>query len=122
MCCSDGCSSGLFLLLLAASVVGLVLGMWWRKERPRNVPLWILSASLAIGIATRLILFAVIDTTQYLVDPRYHYPTRLFLLALAAIGTVHIVQLSETTSRVRRRLRGRGRPDRQRAAPRRLVG
>jgi hypothetical protein len=93
---------GLFLVMLTASALGLALGMWWRKERSRNIPLWILSSSLAIAIATRLILFGVIDTTQYLVDPRYHYPTRLFLLALAAIGTIHCAQVIRTHILVRR--------------------
>jgi hypothetical protein len=100
----------LFVLLLAASMVGLVLGIFWRKDRPRSVPLWILSGSFAIALATRLLMFAVLDTTQYLVDPRYHYASRTFLLALVAIGTINLYDVVVSHVRVRRQLRGRAGP------------
>lgn len=86
----------LFLFLLALSVLGLILGAVWRRERPRRLELCVLSAALGVAIATRLVLFAVIDTTQYLVDPRYHYATRTLLLALAAIGAINLVHVVGT--------------------------
>jgi hypothetical protein len=81
----------LFGVLLVLSVVGLVLGFRWRKDRPRNRALWVLSAALIAGIVARLVLLAVVDTTLFALDPKYHYPTRTFLLAVAAIGAANLV-------------------------------
>ena len=83
----------LFQMLLVLAAVGFVLSLLWRKDRARNVALWVLSASLIAGIAVRLVLVAVINTTQFTGDVRFHYATRTFYLALAAIGAVNLVKV-----------------------------
>lgn len=91
-----------FLVLIAMAVLGLVLSVLWRRERSRNLPLWVLTGSLAIGVGMRLFVFAVLDTTQYYVDPRYHSVTRSFLLSLVSIGAVVLIEVLRTRTESRR--------------------
>jgi hypothetical protein len=84
----------LFQVLLVMAAVGFFLSLLWRKDRARNVAFWVLSASLIAGVAVRLVLVAVIETSQFVGDDaRFHFATRTLYLALAVIGAVNLVEV-----------------------------
>jgi hypothetical protein len=71
-------------LLLVSAAAFAVVG--WRDRRLR--PAIVLALALAVGAASRLVVFAIVETTQNWISPhaRYDLPTRAFLLSCAAIG------------------------------------
>ncbi|MEY2470264.1 MAG: hypothetical protein QOF21_2962 [Actinomycetota bacterium] len=93
----------LFQSLIAVSLLGLVVGPFRRSGRPRNFRLWALALALAGAMFARLVLFAVVDTTQYWGELRYYIAARGCLLALAAMGAVSAVDRA-SVARVRRRV------------------
>lgn len=78
----------LFVVLALLALAGVVLAIRWRGERTVSGSLIVLTLGLATGLLMRLVLFAVVDTTQFAIEPRYHWATRTFLLALLAVGAV----------------------------------
>jgi len=80
-----------FLGLLLSTGLALLLDLFWRRKGRHHPALWVLMVSLGVAIAIRLVIFAVIESTQYFGEMRYHYSTRTFLLALAATGGVQFV-------------------------------
>lgn len=79
----------LFVVLALVAALGLVLAVRWRRDRRPNRPLTVLIVGLAVAIGSRLVLLAVVDTTQYAIGPTYHQVTRTMLLALIAVGAAH---------------------------------
>jgi hypothetical protein len=78
-----------FLILVLVSVVGMAVGIASRANRPRPLSLVVLAVALGGALVTRLLMFGVIETTQYLlIDVRYGLVSRSFLLALVSLGTV----------------------------------
>jgi hypothetical protein len=71
-------------LLLATTAALALLG--WRDRRLR--PVAVFGLALAAGVAARLVVFAVVETTQYWIanHARYDLPARAFLVAFAAVG------------------------------------
>jgi hypothetical protein len=70
--------------LLLTAVACVVVGRRDRKLRAAVV----FAAALVVGAVARLVVFAVVETTQYWIAPhaRYDLPARAFLLGSAAIG------------------------------------
>jgi len=83
----------LFVGLAVFTLVGAMLAVRWRRERRANGPLIVLGMALGTGVLVRLGLFAVVDTTQFAIEARYHQATRTFLLAMLAVGAVGCVAL-----------------------------
>jgi hypothetical protein len=50
-------------------------------------------------VVVRVALFAVIETTEFTIDVRYHYASRMMLVAIAAIGTTRLYHRARRWSR-----------------------
>lgn len=78
----------LFPILIVASLAGLVIGAVSKQNRPGPWVTAVLIAAFGGAVLVRLVMFAVIDTTQYFNEMRYQIATRSFLLALVSLGAV----------------------------------
>jgi hypothetical protein len=69
----------------------------------------LLATALLGGVVTRLVIFGIVDTTQYFTHIRYHLVTRSFLLA-AALVVLASPTVTSWTQRLRpaRRARSSG--------------
>jgi hypothetical protein len=82
-------------LLVLIAVCGVAIGLVRAARRRGEVsPLLVLAVALAVGVAVRLFLLALIDTAEYdlLNSPRYplpgyQLPGYVFLLAFGVVGT-----------------------------------
>lgn len=81
----------LFAALVGGSVAFLLMCAVGRGYRGLPSAVLLFWSALAALVLTRVLLFAVVDTTQFLISPRYHYVTRSLLLAFASVGFVLFV-------------------------------
>lgn len=107
----------LFWLLVVLALLALVLVAAGRALGPAAGTVAVLGGALAVGVLSRLVLFGVLDTTQYLADPVYHFVTRVLLLGASAIGAM--VFLEAMTGGYRRLARP---PRRNDSSPERTAG
>lgn len=78
----------LFIAALLFGALGLAVTARNRSMRRRYGSLQLLVIALLGAVLARVILFAVIDTTQYFVDLRYQLVARSFLFAAALLGAL----------------------------------
>lgn len=80
--------------ILIPVMLGLALaGLLWSVLRPRwsRLALTVLACALLVGTLSRLLLVALIDSTQFATsDMRYQLPTHGLFLAFAVIGTAQL--------------------------------
>jgi hypothetical protein len=96
-------------LLVLAALVKLVGGAVVARYRFRDAGPLLLATALLGGVVTRLMIFGIVDTTQYFTHIRYHLVTRSFLLA-AALVVLASPTVTSWTQRLRpaRRARSSG--------------
>jgi hypothetical protein len=86
---------GFAALLVAAGVGAVAAALRARRRRTRSdadLTLSVLVLALAAAVLVRVVLFAVVATTEFNIDPRYHYCSRMMLVAMAAIGAARLFQ------------------------------
>ena len=76
-----------FLTVLA--VPGFLVGL---RGRGTQVSLAVLLGALVLGVFIRVVLIAIIDTTDFSADGRYLLPARQFLLAFGIVGALYVIE------------------------------
>jgi len=82
----------LYWVLIGLCVLSAVLAASGRATGHRTAWVGMLGGALLLGVVSRLLLFGVLDTTQYLADPVYHVVTRILLLSAAVLGAMVAVE------------------------------
>jgi hypothetical protein len=93
-------------LLLVLALAGVAFGL--RGPRRPRFPLVILCGAFAVGVLSRLVLLAIVDTTEFTTRginlPRLQLPTRALLLGFAVVGTSQLVEVARARTRSARAL------------------
>ena len=89
-------------LLVAAGAAAVAAGLNVGRRRARSdadLALSVLVLALAAAVSVRVVLFAVIQTSQFNIDARYHYASRMMLVAMAAMGAAQLFHRARRWSR-----------------------
>lgn len=93
----------LVLILLVATAAGVGIRLMHRRrhrDHPLNIPMLILAGSLGAAAMIRLLLLALVDSTNFATaQTSYQFATRATLLACALIVAVALVERAEPSIR-----------------------
>lgn len=87
--------SRIYRLVIPCLLVMGLIGLLWPIVRPRwpQVGLSVLAGAFVVGALSRLVLVALLNTTQFLTqgsDIRYLLPAHTFLIGFAVVGTAQL--------------------------------